>query len=104
MISLTLDDLLEQLEQARQMAIEERKPTAMIQATITTAKLLGFDKPVVKDVNADAVQSISDLMNELSADYSKLSDNELRQMIAIEKKAQVTRVIVDPVTDTKERY
>lgn len=53
MIDLTLDDLLNQLEQARQIAIEERKPTAMIQATVTTAKLLGFDKPVIKDVNAD---------------------------------------------------
>ena len=73
MISLTLDDLLEQLEQARQMAIEERKPTAMIQATVTTAKLLGFDKPVVKDVNADAVQSISDLMNELSSEQAAIT-------------------------------
>ncbi len=71
MISLTLDDLLEQLEQARQVAIEERKPTAMIQATYTTAKLLGFDKPVVKDVNDDAIQSISDLMNEIANDETK---------------------------------
>jgi len=68
MTRLTLDDLLEQLEQARQMAIEERKPTAMIQATVTTAKLLGLDKPVIKDVHTDDVQSISDLMNELAND------------------------------------
>ena len=68
MSRLTLDDLLEQLEQARQMAIEERKPTAMIQATVTTAKLLGLDKPVIKDVHTDDVQSISDLMNELAND------------------------------------
>ena len=70
MSRLTLDDLLDQLEQARQMAIEERKPTAMIQATITTAKLLGFDRPVV---NADAVQSISDLMNELSSEQAAIT-------------------------------
>lgn len=68
MIDLTLDDLLEQLEQARQMAIEERKPTAMIQATATMAKLTGHDRPQLKDVNADAVQTISDLMNELAED------------------------------------
>jgi hypothetical protein len=37
----------------------------MIQATVTTAKLLGLDKPVIKDVNAHAVQTISELMNEL---------------------------------------
>ena len=54
MSRLTLDDLLEQLEQARQMAIEERKPTAMIQATATMAKLTGLDKPVLKDVYADS--------------------------------------------------
>ena len=48
--------------------IEERKPTAMIQATVTTAKLLGLDKPVIKDVHTDDVQSISDLMNELAND------------------------------------
>jgi len=73
MSRLTLDDLLEQLEQARQMAIEERKPTAMIQATVTTAKLLGLDKPVVKDVHADDVQSISDLMNELSSEQAAIT-------------------------------
>ena len=73
MSRLTLDDLLDQLEQARQMAIEERKPTAMIQATVTTAKLLGLDKPVIRDVNADAVQTISDLMNELANDDQLLT-------------------------------
>ncbi|WP_201566013.1 hypothetical protein [Psychrobacter sp. CMS30] len=50
MSRLTIDDLLDQLEQARQMAIEERKPSAMIQATATMAKLTGLDKPVIKDV------------------------------------------------------
>ena len=73
MIDLTLDDLLNQLEQARQIAIEERKPTAMIQATVTTAKLLGLDKPVVKDVHADDVQTISELMNELANDDQLLT-------------------------------
>jgi ABC-type branched-subunit amino acid transport system ATPase component len=73
MSRLTLDDLLDQLEQARQMAIEERKPTAMIQATVTTAKLLGLDKPVIKDVNAGEVQTISDLMDALANDDQLLT-------------------------------
>ena len=47
--SLTLDDLLDQLEQARQIAIENRKPTTMMQATTTMAKLLGLDKGVIYD-------------------------------------------------------
>tara|TARA_R110002049_G_scaffold80357_1_gene204365 strand:- start:200 stop:439 length:240 start_codon:yes stop_codon:yes gene_type:complete len=73
MSRLTLDDLLDQLEQARQMAIEERKPTAMIQATVTTAKLLGMDRPQLKDVNADEVQTISELMNELSSEQAAIT-------------------------------
>ena len=50
---MTLDDLLNQLEQARQIAIGERKPTDTIQATTTMARLTGLDKPVLKDVYAD---------------------------------------------------
>ena len=73
MSRLTLDDLLEQLEQARQMAIEERKPSAMIQATATMAKLTGLDKPVIKDVYADEVQTISELMNELSSEQAAIT-------------------------------
>ena len=73
MIDLTLDDLLNQLEQARQIAIDDRKPTAMIQATATMAKLTGYDRPQLKDVNADAVQTISDLMNELANDDQLLT-------------------------------
>ena len=53
MSRLTLDDLLNQLEQARQIAIEERKPTPKIQATASMAKLIGLDKPVLKDIYAD---------------------------------------------------
>ena len=50
MTRLTLDDLLDQLEQARQIAIDDRKPSAMIQATATMAKLTGYDRPQLKDV------------------------------------------------------
>jgi len=73
MSRLTLDDLLDQLEQARQIAIDDRKPSAMIQATATMAKLTGLDKPVIKDVHADDVQSISDLMNELSSEQAAIT-------------------------------
>jgi hypothetical protein len=73
MSRLTLDDLLDQLEQARQIAIDDRKPSAMIQATATMAKLTGYDRPQLKDVNADAVQTISELMNELANDDQLLT-------------------------------
>jgi len=73
MSRLTLDDLLDQLEQARQIAIDDRKPSAMIQATATMAKLTGYDRPQIRDVNADAVQTISELMNELANDDQLLT-------------------------------
>ena len=67
-----INDLIQDLQLAKQIAIEDRNPNALIMATISQAKLLGLDKPQIRDVNADAVQSISDLMNELSNDeYTK---------------------------------
>ena len=63
-----MNDLIQNLQLAKQIAIEDRNPNALIMATISQAKLLGLDKPQIRDVNADAVQSISDLMNELSSD------------------------------------
>ncbi|MBA6244199.1 MULTISPECIES: hypothetical protein [Psychrobacter] len=63
-----MNDLIQDLQLAKQIAIEDRNPNALIMATISQAKLLGLDKPVIRDVNADAVQSISDLMNELADD------------------------------------
>lgn len=63
-----INDLIQDLQLAKQIAIEDRNPNALIMATISQAKLLGLDKPQIKDVNADAVQTISELMNELSND------------------------------------
>lgn len=63
-----MNDLIQDLQLAKQIAIEDRNPNALIMATISQAKLLGLDKPQIRDVNADAVQSISDLMDELADD------------------------------------
>ena len=63
-----ITDLIQDLQLAKQIAIEDRNPNALIMATISQAKLLGLDKPQIRDVNADAVQTISDLMNELAND------------------------------------
>lgn len=95
--SLTLDDLIQDLQTAKQIATEDRNPNALIMATIGQAKLLGLDKPMLRDVTPKS-------RHEPIADYSMLTDTELRQLIAIEKKVQVTRVIVDPVADTTENY
>lgn len=42
---LTVDDLIDQLEEARQMAIKTEQSSSMISATMGSAKLLGLDKP-----------------------------------------------------------
>ncbi len=68
-----INDLIQDLQLAKQIAIEDRNPNALIMATISQAKLLGLDKPVIKDVNADAVQTISELMNELANDDQLLT-------------------------------
>ena len=68
-----INDLIQDLQLAKQIAIEDRNPNALIMATISQAKLLGLDKPVIRDVNADAVQTISDLMNELANDDQLLT-------------------------------
>ena len=65
---MSVDDLMKQLEQARQIAIEDRKPTAMIPATMAQAKLLGLDGGMI-DVTPQnevkggfmAIQTLSDL-------------------------------------------
>lgn len=44
-----LNDLIQDLQLAKQMAINDNNPNALIMATIGQAKLLGLDKPI-KDV------------------------------------------------------
>ena len=73
MHSPTLDDLIADLQTAKQIAIADRNPNAIVTATMSQAKLLGFDRPVIKDVHADTVQTISDLMDELADDDQLLS-------------------------------
>ncbi len=68
-----INDLIQDLQLAKQIAIEDRNPNALIMATISQAKLLGLDKPQIRDVNADAVQTISELMNELANDDQLLT-------------------------------
>ena len=45
-----INDLIQDLQLAKQIAIEDRNPNALIMATISQAKLLGIDKPQLKDV------------------------------------------------------
>lgn len=77
-----LNDLIQDLQLAKQMAIEDNNPNALIMATIGQAKLLGIDKPI-KDVTL-----IKDVEPQQTLDYSMLNDDELRQLIAITEKVE----------------
>lgn len=63
---MTLDDLLKDLDTAKQIAIENKNPNALVSATLAQAKLLGLDKPTIKDENAKAIDMMAELMKELS--------------------------------------
>lgn len=45
----TMDDLLKDLDEARDLARKIEQPASMISATMGSAKLLGLDKPVADD-------------------------------------------------------
>jgi phage terminase small subunit len=55
--NITIDDLLDELEEARQFAFETDKAAAAVSATMGKAKILGFDKQVIKLEGELAVKS-----------------------------------------------
>lgn len=66
MPSLTLDDLIADLQDAKAIAKEKGNSNALVTATMAQAKLLGLDKPKPHDPNQEAIDLISQLMDELS--------------------------------------
>lgn len=46
MIKLTIDDLIYELDEARQIARDNANPTAMISATMSKAKICGLDNGI----------------------------------------------------------
>ena len=77
-----INDLMQDLQLAKQIAIEDRNPNALIMATISQAKLLGMDKPLKE------VTPISHIDSQQPVDYSMLTDDELRQLQVIAEKME----------------
>lgn len=46
--SITVDSLLAELEEARQLALQEGQPSAMVSATMGKAKITGKDKQLIE--------------------------------------------------------
>ncbi|MDU4747713.1 MAG: terminase small subunit [Pantoea sp.] len=57
--NLTVDDLIEELEEARQAALQAETPqsSAAVGATMGKAKLLGLDKVVVDNISSDGTMA-----------------------------------------------
>ena len=66
MPSLTLDDLMADLQDAKAIAKEKGNSNALVTATMAQAKLLGLDKPKPHDPNQNSVDLMADLMKALS--------------------------------------
>lgn len=77
----TISDLIADLQHAKEIAIRNENANGLILATMSQARLLGLDKPIIDVTN-------SNRESEPIADYSLLSDDELRQLMAITEKSQ----------------
>lgn len=66
MTNITLDDLLNDLQKAKDIAERNENPNALVTATLAQAKLLGLDKPEPKE--NDAVRMMRELMAEIERD------------------------------------
>lgn len=78
--SLTLDDLIADLQTAKQIAIDDRNPNAIVTTTMSQAKLLGMDN--MRDVTPhnnkiEVVRTIIDpLTPEVALAISKRLEEE----------------------------
>lgn len=55
---ITVDSLIQELEEARRLALETQNPNALQNATMSKAKLLGLDKQAESDDEAPRPQKI----------------------------------------------
>ena len=60
---ITVDDLIAELEEARQVAKQEAAAGAMVSATMGKAKILGFDKQVVEHTGKDGKDLMPPVFN-----------------------------------------
>ena len=71
-----LNDLMQDLQLAKQMAINDQNPNALVIATIAQAKLLGLDKPL-KDVTPHNDKPVVFNISGLSPDATLAISNQL---------------------------
>jgi len=57
---ITVDSLISELEEARQLALQEGQPSAMVSATMGKAKITGYDKQIIDHRSSDGSMSPQD--------------------------------------------
>jgi len=62
---VTVESLTEELEQAREIARQDRVPTAMVSATMGKAKLYGLDRQIIEHKGPDMAGILQDLIEKL---------------------------------------
>ena len=65
----TLDDLIQDLQLAKEIAIRNENVNGLINSVMSQAKLLGYDQPQ-PDNEPSEVSLLSDLIDELSSEVS----------------------------------
>ena len=60
--NITAMDIVDELQEARKMAIEDRDPGAMVRASMGKAKVLGLDKIIVELVANEKLTPWSDVV------------------------------------------
>lgn len=69
--SITVDTLIEELEEARQVALAKEAAAPAVSATMGKAKLLGLDKQVVDHISSDGSMTPKSISPELVSDLAK---------------------------------
>lgn len=62
---VTVESLIEELEEAREIAKEDRVPTAMVSATMGKAKIAGLDKQIIEHKGPDMAVILQELIGKL---------------------------------------
>ena len=65
----TLDDLIQDLQLAKEIAIKNENVNGLINSVMSQAKLLGYDQPQYDNEPSD-VSLLSDLIDELSSEVN----------------------------------
>lgn len=77
---ITLEELLNDLQNAKQMAIEQQSPNSLIAAVMAQAKLMGYTEPAMRDVTpAGGLKQL----DKPALDLTLLTDAELRALADI---------------------